>query len=138
MGAKIFVLDDDRVILEVVRELFAQRGHEVFASLLWSEVALPLMTGSSHSEPTALVCDLSMPGIRGEDFIRIVRSYDTELPIVLLTGEPAEVAQAAAESTGANAHVSKRDMATLVPTVERLIRARERRAGRPPAAKDAR
>ena len=45
----------------------------------------------------AIVCDLSLPGVTGEDVVRAVRASRPELPVLVMTGRDPE---SAAESLG--------------------------------------
>src|SRR5262245_56704690 len=80
----VLLLDDEPAVQAVLRHSLEARGLKVFASTQWSEVArrvLDLKSGRAF-----LVADLNMPGIRGEDFCRIVRTYRPDVVLVLFTG----------------------------------------------------
>ncbi len=82
----IFVVDDNQVILRTLEVTLAHLG-QVRVSTLWSEVA-SLVLRATNEERHLLICDLEMPGIRGDEFCRIVRKYNPSLPIMLFTGSP--------------------------------------------------
>ena len=99
---QIFVLDDDVVVLRAVEAALSGLG-EVTASTLWSEISGEVIRcGRQRGAQTLLVSDLSMPGIAGADFCRIVRAYSPEAKIVIFTGNGGGVSVDAA-----NALVSK-------------------------------
>lgn len=118
--ARVYVLDDDPVVLTAIRSRLEGVGHEVVTSGLWSELARGLI---ARCEPgsAALVCDLHMPGIDGADFIRIVRRYNADLPVVLFSGDQDDVLAQAATSCGANAGLHKGDIDGLASLIARLL-----------------
>jgi CheY-like chemotaxis protein len=101
LPTNVFVLEDEVVLQQLIVEALEQRGLTVHASHLWSDIARELIT-SPRARPTVLVSDLSLPGIRGEDFCRTMLRHEPDLRIVLFTAEDAGVATAVAQSLGAS------------------------------------
>jgi DNA-binding NtrC family response regulator len=101
MPTNVFVLEDEAGLQELIVEALEQRGLTVHASHLWSDIARELIT-TPRARPTILVSDLSLPGIRGEDFCRTMLRHEPDLRIVLFTAEDRSVAAAVARSLGAN------------------------------------
>lgn len=86
----IYALDDDRTILEALRQAFDERGHRIHASSLWSELAAPLIQAGADRNAAVLICDLQMPGISGADFCRIVRRHNRTAKIIIFTARPGD------------------------------------------------
>ncbi len=95
---RLFVLDDDAIILSALRRSLARRG-AVHASTEWREVANALVR--APAEPwafRALVCDLEMPSLRGDAFCRIARKHLPELTVVLFTAVPEQAPPGVADA----------------------------------------
>jgi CheY-like chemotaxis protein len=103
----VFLLDDEPAVQAVLRHALERRGLSVFGSTQWSEVARRVF--ESTAQRACLVADLNMPGIRGEDFCRIVRRYRPDLLLILYTGADQAEAKAAAERLGSVPFVLKRE-----------------------------
>ena len=76
---------------------------------------------------SAAVVNLRLwPGVRGQDIIRDMRSYVSDLPIVVVTGYQPESEQADLRGLGGPTErlIKIQHLDILVPTVERLIRER--------------
>ena len=114
----VFVIDDNPTILRVVRAALEQFG-EVRGSVLWSDISKDVLTQTSDGFDL-LICDLDMPGIRGDEFCQIVRRYRPELPIIIYTGSPDDVPPGVADQV-----IPKRDgVAALVAAVNALKQTR--------------
>ena len=85
-SAKIYLLDDDPVILKGAEEALQDLG-TVQAAALWSELASSLLR-SNGDAPSLLVCDLDMPGIKGADFCKIVQKHSPNTRILIFTSSP--------------------------------------------------
>ena len=69
MGKKILVVDNDRLMLEFMRDLFEEQGHEVATA----EDGLSALEILKHFIPDVAFIDLVMPNIRGDRLCRIIR-----------------------------------------------------------------
>ena len=54
-----------------------------------------------------VLSDIGLPGMSGVDLLRLVRSYDLDVPVVLMTGEPSVETAIAALELGALTYVQK-------------------------------
>jgi FixJ family two-component response regulator len=118
----IFLLDDEPAVQAVLRHSLEARGFRVVASTQWSEIARSVL--DLRSGRAFLVADLNMPGIRGEDFCRIVRTYRPEIGLVLFTGADNGDVSAAARRLGGVPFVLKREGASRVCEVLEALVAR--------------
>jgi twitching motility two-component system response regulator PilH len=81
--AKILVIDDDPMMLELYREILTQAGHEVV-------IAENGTQGLARSErqPELIVVDLMMPNLNGYEFVKQLRSTEGHrtTPVIAVSG----------------------------------------------------
>lgn len=85
--AKILVVDDDPMNLELVCEFLTERGHDVVRS---TEGTAAAALAALHRPELALL-DYQMQGIRGTEVLAQMRArpQTQRLPVVFLSGMPA-------------------------------------------------
>jgi FixJ family two-component response regulator len=91
----VAVVDDDRNTLESLENLLEAAGHAV---RLFGHAAAVLDSGSLH-EIDCLISDVGMPGMDGLELMQLAHGVRPELPVILITGRPAELLQRAAPET---------------------------------------
>jgi EAL domain-containing protein (putative c-di-GMP-specific phosphodiesterase class I) len=101
--ASILVVDDDPAVLKMTRRRLERQGHRVVACTSGQE-ALEKLTRETFD---AMVSDIRMPGMTGMDLLRAVREHDLDLPVVLVTGDPALDSATAAVAYGAFQYLTK-------------------------------
>ena len=69
MGKKILVVDNDRLMLELMTDLFREQGHEVVTA----EDGVTALEILKNYVPDVAFVDLVMPNIRGDKLCRIIR-----------------------------------------------------------------
>jgi FixJ family two-component response regulator len=111
-GDTVFLLDDEPAVQAVLTHTLEKLGFRVRASTQWAEIARSVL--DQKAGRAFLVADLNMPGIRGEDFCRVVRAYRPTSGIVLFTGADDAVVAAAAQRLGGVPVVGKREGAARV------------------------
>lgn len=98
----IFVLDGDALLLEAIARGVASLG-EVHASPVWTDLAGPIIRAvRDASRRVVLICDVETPGLRGLDFLDVVRRHAPGVRVVLFTATPWK-----AREGGADALVAK-------------------------------
>ena len=104
MGKKILVVDNDLLMLEFMRDLFEEQGHEVVTA----EDGLSALETLKNYVPDVAFIDLVMPNIRGDRLCRIIRSMPhlKNLFMVIISATALEELTHFAE-LGANAAVAK-------------------------------
>jgi two-component system response regulator RegX3 len=121
VSERVLLADDERDLLEPVRYALEQQGFEV-SCVEDGDAALEEARTGAYD---VLVCDVMMPGTRGTDVCRILRS-EGDLPIILLTALDAEVDRVVGLEIGADDYVTKPfSTAELVSRVRALLRRRE-------------
>ncbi len=99
----ILVVDDDAAVLKVTRRRLERQGHRVVACSSGRE-ALEKLTRETFD---AMVSDVRMPGMNGMELLRAVREHDLDLPVLLVTGDPALDSATAAVAYGAFQYLTK-------------------------------
>jgi DNA-binding response OmpR family regulator len=127
LAAKIIVIDDDPITLEILDESLRSRGHIVRT---FSNPAAGVAAALAHT-PDLVLTDYSMPGLTGLDVIQQIRAVQSadRLPIVLLSavGEEAIILQCFA--AGASDYLAKPWNPVELHAKISLLLARRRAAG---------
>jgi len=82
----ILVVDDDRKTLHFVSALLVNAGWRVVTA----ESGLEGLAEARRLSPAAIVLDLMLPGMNGDDVLRRLRAGDRtrHIPVIVLTGVP--------------------------------------------------
>jgi two-component system response regulator YesN len=128
--ARILVVDDQELVLTILRDLLSGEGHEVGAASDGEE-ALGLLHDGDWD---LMISDISMPGMTGLDLLRRAKRFRPELRVVMLSGYGMEHEISDFILRGADEYLVKPFTATgLLDVVSRtLCRADPERAGRSP------
>jgi FixJ family two-component response regulator len=114
----IAVVDDDFRVTESLENLFASAGFVVCAF----ESAEAFLASEYTDRLSCLISDIEMPGMKGEDLVKTVRSRNAKLPIVLISGHRERMEEAIYTKVGANAFFPKPfNAAALVEKVKDLL-----------------
>ena len=110
----VLIVDDEVEIRHALRLLFETEGFTVVGEAADGNAAIDLAT---ELEPSFIVLDYSMPGMKGSDAAVEIRKVVPESRIVafsaLLDSKPA----------WADAYLNKDRISEIAPLVERLMRA---------------
>jgi DNA-binding response OmpR family regulator len=81
--AKILVIDDNPMMLELYREILTRAGHEVVIAENGTQGL-----ARADRKPDLVVVDLLMPNLNGYDFIRRFRAIDGQaaIPVIAASG----------------------------------------------------
>ncbi|MCB1740760.1 MAG: EAL domain-containing protein [Gammaproteobacteria bacterium] len=84
--ARIMIVDDDLITLEVIQALLAGDGYKNFVTTTRSTEALSLIEAQ---RPDVLLLDLLMPDLSGFDVLRMLNDagHLTGLPVIMLTAQ---------------------------------------------------
>lgn len=91
---RVLVLDDDHLLLEVVREMLATCGPCQIVLELDARQALARL---DEAMPDVLICDLVLPEMDGIEFLQAAASLGYAGRVILLSALEDEVREAAAE-----------------------------------------
>lgn len=132
--AAILLIEDSDTQALQLRRMFERAGFRIDRTRD-AETALETL---NHSRPDLLIVDYRLPGMNGDELVRIVRQTGATrtLPILMLTGDDASDVERQGLDSGANAYVPKRGGAELILSrVRALLRqVRARPVGDGPAA----
>ena len=98
----ILVVDDEPAIRSLVGKIVTQAGYKCLEAED-GEVAVELFKESSEAL-YAVLMDRSMPGMGGDAALRVMRSIDPNVPLVLSSGD---LDQATRERSSADAFIAK-------------------------------
>lgn len=110
--AAILLIEDSDTQALQLRRMFERAGFRIDRTRD-AEAALETL---NHSRPDLLVVDYRLPGMNGDELVRIVRQTGATrtLPILMLTGDDASDVERQGLDSGANAYVPKRGGAELI------------------------
>lgn len=108
----VFLVDDDKFLLEMYRKKFEQSGAEVDVSLGSNEVLGKLRDGK---KPDILILDIIMPGMDGIELLETIRKEKLAetSSIIMLTNESDKEKIEKAKSLGVRGYIVK---ATSIPS----------------------
>ncbi len=118
----ILVVDDNRMFCRVLERLLERDGFEPHFAANGS-AAWERLSSASEFKPRAIVCDLHMPLMNGQELLDKVRSQVlfSGVPFIMLTSDDDVDAELALLARGADAFVSKaKDPRVLCAHIRRL------------------
>lgn len=81
--SKIVVVDDSKLMRNLIQHILEQAGHQVDA---WAEVtAVEVADRVLASDPDLVVTDYQMPGCNGLTVARMARKAKPGLPVIVVT-----------------------------------------------------
>jgi len=98
--AKIMIVDDEPGVIYMLRELLAERGHEVVAAASGDQ-ALALLAAGDLDDLDFVLTDFAMPGADGLSVLGALHARLPELPVALLTARGSERLAVKAMKAGA-------------------------------------
>lgn len=91
VSLRIMIIDDQDSMRSIIRQLLWQVGIDDVIEARDGGTALELLTKPTFKMPDVIICDLYMKGVDGLDFCNRLRRGkdipDTQIPILMLTGE---------------------------------------------------
>lgn len=99
----ILVVDDEPELVRGIRRRLSLRGYNVVCA----EDGHDALTCFRAREFDVIVSDIAMPNMDGIQLLRHLREHDSEVPVVLITGEPAVATAVKALEYGAFHYLTK-------------------------------
>lgn len=116
---KILVVEDDLTVRETLQHTFTSRGYEV--DLVGDGKAA--IQSFMSSPPAAVVLDLQLPGLSGEEVCRQIKSASPALPTIILTAKCDVIDTVLLLEAGADDYIRKPfSPREVLARVERAIR----------------
>ena len=128
MGARVLVIEDNAVNLELTVVLLEQAGCEVLTATS-ADAGLRLAAGE---RPDLILMDLHLPGMTGYEATGRLKAdpATTAIPVVALTADAMRGTEARAEAAGCDGYLTKPlDIEALRETLRRLLPPRQQGAG---------
>jgi EAL domain-containing protein (putative c-di-GMP-specific phosphodiesterase class I) len=115
----VLVVDDDALLARALQSTLKRAGFEVIVADSGATAVQLIM-----SRPfDVIVTDIQMPQMSGMELLRVVRAYDLDVPVILMTGEPSVETAIEAVSLGALQYLPKpTPNDVLIKAVERASR----------------
>ncbi len=116
VGRTVLVVDDDEALARSLRRVLESARYDVTVVNDGSAAVDAIM-----SRPfDVILSDIQMPGMTGVDLLGVVRAYDLDVPVILMTGTPTLDTAMEAVSLGALQYLTKPTANdVLVKAVER-------------------
>jgi CheY-like chemotaxis protein len=124
MPATLLLIDDNAVQAATRQTILKRAGYFVFA-VLSPQRALEQLRNDEYSEPVDLVLtDHIMPGMNGSEFVRCLREFAPDLPVLVISG----LAEAEDEYAGLSVDFRLKPLLPdhLLASVQRLVDSRMR------------
>jgi CheY-like chemotaxis protein len=118
-GRRVLVVEDDATVRDLVARVLAAAGYAPAAA---GDGAAALLLLHQDAAPAAILLDLGLPDMRGDEFVRRYRALPApHAPIVVFTATDPAGASEEAKRLQAAGFVSKPfDLDTLLAIVDRL------------------
>ena len=100
---RIFIIDDEKDILFILKEFF--RNHGIEASTY--EVVPDMATEIYEKKPNAVLLDIFLTNVSGIEVLQKIRKIDPNLPIIMMTGQLDEEKKIESLRSGAYAILAK-------------------------------
>ena len=119
---RILVVEDEEHVRRTVGLALRQGGYEVIEAID-GEQAIQTIQAETQTQPVnAIICDLALPKINGNDVIAFIRAKLPSVPIIVLTGHPDVQGAASLFKQGVVDYLVKPAQAqTLLDSVKRAI-----------------
>jgi two-component system, OmpR family, KDP operon response regulator KdpE len=124
----VLVVEDDRSILRILRDVFLKEGFAVRTAASAREG----MVEAGSRRPDFIVLDLGLPDLDGKEFLRELRQW-SDIPVLVLSARGSEEEKVAALDAGADDYLVKPfGVPELLARQRALVRRQEGRGLRGP------
>ena len=118
--ARILVVDDDQVTLEILKSALEENNFQV----LTASDGLDALNKARTEDPDLILLDVILPKIQGYQVCRLLKFDEkySHIPIVMLTGKTGEENKATGLKTGADEYVTKPfDVTDIIKIVKEYL-----------------
>lgn len=117
--AKILIVDDERVLCELLKTLLESHGHEIFTAYDGKEAIKQF----KQNRPQFTMLDLRMPETDGIETLRQIRAIDQKAAVMILTAWGTDELEQQARQLGVNDFLSKAlSLDTIVGSMDRGLK----------------
>jgi len=115
----VLVVEDDHALARSMSRVLTSAGFEVSIAHDGDEALAKLSVGAFE----VILTDIELPKTSGVDLLRIIRAYDLDVPVILMTGNPQVETATEAVQLGALQYLTKPiQNETIVEAVRRASR----------------
>ena len=119
---KIFIIDDEEHVRKTVGLVLNQGGYEVLEAADGEEAIAAIQSYPTGFPVHAIICDIALPKVNGNDLIAFIRVKLPSVPVIVLTGHPDVQSAASLFKLGVVDYLIKPAQAqTLLDAVRRAI-----------------
>ncbi len=119
--ATVLVVEDDAALLEILTFNLKREGYNVIEAVSASEALIML----EESKPDLIILDLMLPGLKGEEFLRIIRERKEEMPVIVVSAKDSENTIVNVLKEGADDYLTKPvSIRILLAKVENVLKKR--------------
>ena len=121
MQGTILIIEDDRVIIDLLTACLSREGFEVSAA----ESAEEGFIAIAEQKPELILLDISLPGMDGLEFLQKLRKF-SNIPVIILSGKDSNEDQISGLNIGADEYITKPFAPkVLVANIRALLRRAE-------------
>lgn len=127
-GVTVLIVEDDAHISGIVADCLGNAGYACTQAFSGTEARLVLEAVAARGERfDVVVCDLMLPGLPGEDIVRLIRATDAHMPIVVTSARTSATDKIDLLKLGADDYLAKPfDLDELLARIEVQLRHRGR------------
>ena len=103
MNERIFVIEDDENIREIINLALVSNGYEV----VQFDNAIDALELMKKETPSLAIFDLMLPKMSGIDAIKKIRETNTEIPILILSAKDSEIDKIHGLDSGSDDYMTK-------------------------------
>jgi DNA-binding NtrC family response regulator len=120
---RVFIVDDEEHVRKTVGLVLKQGGYEVLEAADGEEAIAAIQSYPAGGFPVhAIICDIDLPKMHGNDLIAFIRAKLPSVPVIVLTGHPDVQGAASLFKQGVVDYLIKPSQAqTLLDAVRRAI-----------------
>jgi DNA-binding NtrC family response regulator len=85
---RVFVVDDEEHVRKTVSLALKQGGYEVLEAADGEEAIAVIQSYPTGFSVHAIICDIELPKVNGNDLIAFIRAKLPSVPVIVLTGHP--------------------------------------------------
>ena len=125
---RVLVVDDDPLVVKLVRTALASEGLDVIGASNGAEC----LQAVASQHPALIILDVAMPILDGFETLRILRAKPetASLPVILLTARDSDADVVRGWASGADLYLTKPfEMGDLVLATKRILEASEPSGG---------
>lgn len=117
---KVLVVDDDPVVIRLVKEILKNLGYEVETA----KDGIDAMVMVKKEKPDLIVLDIMMPELNGYDVLRTLKFTDEykDIPVLLLTAREQELDRRIGEMMGIDYLQKPVNREAFIERIQKIMR----------------